>query len=136
VHSFGVRVTDRGHKTYIMYRRWPGSRTATRREIFNADEITLKDARDIAREWLAKVARGIDPQAEKRQRDTEEKTRAERERESTFAKAAEAWFVHITPQRKAYALAVAAAPTQEEQLALAIVADQGGHISAMGPQRT
>jgi len=35
VPSFGVRVTDRGHKTFIMKTRFPGHANPTRREIGN-----------------------------------------------------------------------------------------------------
>jgi integrase len=100
VPCFGIRVTDRGHKTYVLYLRWPGSRTASRREIGNADRLSLVAARRRARQWLEQVELGVDPGAEERRALAEARSRAEREKESTFAKAAEAWFVHIRPQRK------------------------------------
>jgi hypothetical protein len=59
---FGVRVTDRGRKTYIVYTRWPGgAEKPARRRIGRADLIDLAEARNIARSWLADVERGVDP---------------------------------------------------------------------------
>lgn len=46
---FGVRVTDRGHKTFFLYLRWPGARWAARREIGNADRLPPEAARRVAR---------------------------------------------------------------------------------------
>jgi integrase len=58
VPGFGVRVTDKGVKTYILQTRFPGSKNPARREI---NEHTLEKARDTARDWLALVRQGIDP---------------------------------------------------------------------------
>jgi Arm domain-containing DNA-binding protein len=64
VPGFGVRVTDRGHKTFILRTRYPGNKTPARREIAGCADITLTDAREKARKWRSLVARGIDPAAE------------------------------------------------------------------------
>src|SRR4051794_20113278 len=88
VPCFGVRVTDRGHKTYVLYLRWPGKRTATRREIGNADRLLLADARRVAREWLRLVELGVDPHEQRRAALLEEKQR----RAHTFEVVADAWF--------------------------------------------
>ncbi|MCK1515846.1 DUF4102 domain-containing protein [Bradyrhizobium sp. 190] len=56
-----VRVTDRGHKTFFLYLRWPGARWAALREIGNEDRLPLEAAHRVAREWLAKVELGVDP---------------------------------------------------------------------------
>jgi integrase len=58
VPGFGVRVTDKGVKTYIFQARFPGSANPARREI---NEATLEKARDKAREWSALVKQGVDP---------------------------------------------------------------------------
>jgi integrase len=98
VQCFGVRVTDRGHKTYVLYLRWPGSRVPTRREVANADRLELAKARKRAKEWLALVELGIDP-GEKARAEQREKEQRERH---TFAAVAEAWFSEaIHHQRKA-----------------------------------
>jgi integrase len=97
VPSFGVRVTDKGHKTYILYLRWPGSRVPTRREIGNADRLPLAAARTRAREWLAMVELGIDP----RERQRADRLQAIRRRQVTFGAVAEVWLTTIKSQRKA-----------------------------------
>jgi integrase len=82
VPGFGVRVTDKGHKTFILRIRYPGSSTPSRREIGNCADITLTAAREKARSWRSLVARGIDPAVE------EEKERQERLRQQAFTFAA------------------------------------------------
>ena len=72
VPGFGVRVTDKGHRTFILRTRYPGSSTPSRREIGNCVDITLTAAREKARKWRSLVAQGIDPAVE------EEITAAER----------------------------------------------------------
>lgn len=45
VPGFGVRVTDKGVKTYIFQARFPGSaKNPARREIAKVDAITLEAA--------------------------------------------------------------------------------------------
>jgi integrase len=98
VPSFGVRVTDRGHKTFILYLRWPGTRWAARREISEVGVLDLEQARKRARDWLAQIQLGIDPLEEIRKR----KEANERARDSTFEVVAERWFEFIRgKQRKA-----------------------------------
>jgi integrase len=58
VPGFGVRVTDKGVKTYILQTRFPGSPNPVRREI-NAPE--LAKARKTASDWLALIKQGVDP---------------------------------------------------------------------------
>jgi integrase len=82
VPGFGVRVTDTGHKTYILRVRYPGSSTPSRREVGNCADITLTAARDKARKWRSWVAQGIDPAVE------EERERQERLRQRAFTFAA------------------------------------------------
>jgi Arm DNA-binding domain len=48
VPGFGVRVTDKGAKTYIFQSRFPGSPNQARREIAKVDAITLEAAREGA----------------------------------------------------------------------------------------
>src|SRR3981081_4396090 len=57
--AFGVRVTDKGLRTYIFQARFPGSANPARREITNV--VTLEQARDKARDWSALIKQGIDP---------------------------------------------------------------------------
>jgi hypothetical protein len=97
VPCFGVRVTDRGHRTYILYVRWPNSKTATRREIGNADRLSLALARKKARSWLELVELGIDPGEQLKAEHAE----AKRKREITFEAVFQAWLPRIKHQRKA-----------------------------------
>ena len=71
VKAFTLRVTDKGAKSYIMDLRWPASMCIKRR-IGNADIMPLAEARDIAREWLRLVEKGIDPEQVKQHRVAEE----------------------------------------------------------------
>lgn len=115
VQCFGVRVTDKGHKTYFLYLRWPGSRWAARREIGNADRLAgnpkkrgdkgptvvgVEAARKVAREWLAKVELGIDPHAERKAADNAKKLAEQQALNSAFDVVAERWFATIRGQRR------------------------------------
>jgi integrase len=61
VPGLGVRVTDRGHRSYILGARYPGSQHFKRREIGAVGAITLADARETARAWITMIAGGRDP---------------------------------------------------------------------------
>jgi integrase len=60
VPGLGVRVTDKGVKTFIMQSRF-GDEHPTRRELGRYGAMTLEEARDKAREWTKLIKRGIDP---------------------------------------------------------------------------
>jgi len=97
--GFGLRVSDTGGKTYVLYRRWPPSNVPARRRIGSADEITLADARGIAAEWVRQIALGKDPKEEQRRAALEE----QRRRKITFAAVAEAWFAdEVRKQRSGH----------------------------------
>jgi integrase len=99
IPSFGVRVTDKGHKTFVVYTRWPGSSAPTRREVGDAKKLSLADARKTARAWLNLVEQGIDPKEQKRIADLE----AARRKKTTFAAVAEAWITGpLKKQRKGF----------------------------------
>ncbi len=61
VPGFGVRVTDKGSKSYVVTSRFPGSQNPTRRTIGKVGSIELADARTVARDWLGMLLRGVDP---------------------------------------------------------------------------
>jgi integrase len=61
VPGFGVRVTDKGSKTFVLRIRYPGQSSASWREIGKVGGIELADARDKARGWLKLIAEGKDP---------------------------------------------------------------------------
>src|SRR5205807_4802630 len=66
VPGFGVRVRPRGTPTYIVMKRLPGAPNALRITLGRADELGLADARDKARQAIAAVRRGVDPNINKR----------------------------------------------------------------------
>jgi integrase len=68
VPSFGVRPTEKGKRTFVLVRRFPGSTNPTPREIGEYGAITLDAARARARDWIELVQRGVDP-AEKEERE-------------------------------------------------------------------
>jgi hypothetical protein len=80
-----VTVTDRGHMSFALIARFPGSANPTRRKLGNYGAMSLAAARNKARQWLELLARGVDP------RDHEERQRAAelRQLQNTFAAVAE-----------------------------------------------
>ena len=99
VPGFGVRVTDRGAKSYVLYARFPPSRKPARRALGSATRLNLAAARQMARAWLDLIAQGKDPAALAR----EGQLAAQRSQRTTFAVVAEDWLrtVVIGRQRKA-----------------------------------
>lgn len=61
VPGLGVRVTDKGHRTFILGARYPGSPHFKRIELGEVGALTLAAARTKAREWLALIKAGEDP---------------------------------------------------------------------------
>src|SRR5262245_45472028 len=71
--GFGVRVSDKGRKTFVLAARYPGGNgSPTRRKLGVYGPVTLADARDKARAWIKQIEKGIDPQAEEDRRRLEE----------------------------------------------------------------
>jgi integrase len=65
VPGLALRVTDRGHKSFVLVTRYPSNPVhPTRRALGDVGAITLEQARQKAREWLEWVGRGIDPRIE------------------------------------------------------------------------
>jgi integrase len=81
VHGFGVRVTDRGERSFIFYARYPGKPGPARRLLGRVGKLSLKAARERARQWRALIERGVDPAVEKERVRREEEER----RENSFA---------------------------------------------------
>jgi integrase len=63
VSGFGVRVTEKRHRSYVLVARYPGESNPSIRMIGNADAMSLAEARDVARSWRSDIAKGIDPRA-------------------------------------------------------------------------
>jgi integrase len=82
VPGLGIRITDRGVKTFVLVTRYPGSTSPAPRSLGVYGAISLEAARSKAREWLALIARGIDPEQH-----------AARKREQTFQAISEQYFL-------------------------------------------
>ena len=77
--GFGVRVSERGRKTFILIARYPGSTNPTRRSLGEYGAVTLEMARSRARDWLELIRQGKDPVTEAaRKKQAEERKRANR----------------------------------------------------------
>jgi hypothetical protein len=83
--QLGVRVTDKGTRTFILVTRFPGARNPTRRALGEYPSMSLAGAREKAAEWRKLIKGQIDPkEAERRERDA-----AARARKNSFAAVAE-----------------------------------------------
>jgi integrase len=87
VPRFGVRVTDKGAKSYVVYTRWPGTGKPARRAVGDTGQLSLAVARQRARAWLELVEQGTDPKAREREPALEE----QRRRQTTFTAVVEDW---------------------------------------------
>ena len=87
-NSFGVRVSPGGTKTFFFFYRYNGKRRFKNLGKYDPDYLTLKQARDKAREFQIKfeelVQKGFDPEvyeSEEIERREAERLEAERERQ-------------------------------------------------------
>jgi integrase len=65
VPGLALRVTETGHKSYVLVARYPANpKNPTRRSLGDVGKITLDDAREKARTWLALIEKGKDPKVE------------------------------------------------------------------------
>jgi integrase len=85
VPGLGVRVTDRGHRSFVLGARFPGSKHFVRREIGAVGAITLADARETARAWITMIRGGRDPHVFEQKKRAEAALRAA----NTFGSVAE-----------------------------------------------
>jgi integrase len=82
VPGLALRVTDRGHKSFVLIARYPlQPKNPTRRALGNYGAISLEQARQKARGWLELVQKGIDPKVESER----QKATAQRLQSNTFA---------------------------------------------------
>jgi integrase len=85
VPGFGIRVTEKAAKTFILVARYPGYAHPTRRALGEFGALTLEQARVRARAWLELIRQGLDPgQEAERLRLAEQRKRA-----NSFASVAE-----------------------------------------------
>jgi integrase len=85
VPGFGIRVSERGIKSFILVARYPGSENPTRRSLGEYGELTLEGARTRARSWHELIRRGIDPAHDEEQ----QRLSVQHKRKNTFGAVAE-----------------------------------------------
>jgi integrase len=61
VPGLRVRVTDTGSKSFILWKRYGGAAHPAARSLGSVGELTLAQAREKARSWIAAIKRGEDP---------------------------------------------------------------------------
>jgi integrase len=95
--GFGVRVTDRGVRTFIVMRRQAGRGNPVRIALGRyPDDLTLGEARDLAADAKKLLKNGGHPREQEEQRRREKA----RERKDTFESVAEAFIVrHVAGLR-------------------------------------
>jgi integrase len=82
VPGLALRVTNTGHKSFVLVARYPlNPKNPTRRALGEYGEITLDQARDKARGWLALIKKGVDPKLQ----EAKERAEALRKQNNTFA---------------------------------------------------
>ena len=91
VRSFGLRVLPSGVKSFVLYRRFPGSANPVRRSLGTYGVLSLAEAREKGRQWNALAEKGLDPAIETvRRREAEQEAKREQET-NTFGAAFEAY---------------------------------------------
>jgi integrase len=85
VPGLALRITDRGHKSFVLVARYPSQpKNPTRRTLGDYGAVTLEQARQKARTWIEMIGKGIDPKLdEERQRAAQQRCQA-----NTFASVA------------------------------------------------
>jgi integrase len=108
IPGFGIRVGDdrdpgrpgkAGQISFVLYTRFPGSPSPTRRTLGRYGQLTLEAARAKAADWRTLIDRGIDPAIA----EEEERNARLREQENNFASVAEKFieYVRANKERKA-----------------------------------
>jgi integrase len=95
IPQFGIRVTDKGHKSFFLLARFPDSPNGypTRRTI---NKATLGAARAKAKEWLDWIGDGFDPA----EREAEAKRAEQRKRANSFAAVCEDFIKEKLPTER------------------------------------
>lgn len=82
VPGLALRVTDRGHKSFVLVARYPSNPdNPTRRAIGDYGAVSLDKARRKARDWLELLGKGIDPKID----EARERALQARQQTNTFA---------------------------------------------------
>jgi integrase len=96
VPGLGIRITDRGVKTFVLVVRYPGAANPAPRSLGTYGAITLEAARAKAREWLGLIGNGVDPEQH-----------AATKREQTFQAISEQYFLRKAKAHRTRALSEA-----------------------------
>ena len=105
IPGFGVRVNDEsdraragkaGRISFVLYSRYPGSRSPERRTLGRWPELSLEKARNKAADWRQQIAKGIDP-AVAEEEDRQARLRA---RDNTVAAVAEKFIEYIKANKE------------------------------------
>lgn len=94
VPGLRVRVTDKGHKAFLIWKRLEGRQFWTTRYLGKFPGMTVDEARTKARAWLALIEQGKDPSAEAKR---EVRARLDR---ATFEQAALDFIAHKLPTER------------------------------------
>jgi len=88
VPGLALRVTDSGHKSFVLVARYPSNPTnPTRRALGDYGAISLDQARERARGWLELIGRGVDPKVQ----EARERALQARRQTNSFAAVAAAF---------------------------------------------
>jgi integrase len=68
VPGLGVRVTDRGVRSFVLVTRFRENSNPTPRKLGAVGAISLSDARTKARHWLELIGKGVDPEVQATER--------------------------------------------------------------------
>jgi len=83
--GLGLRVTDKGHKSFVVYRRVAGAAQPVRRTLGDYPSLSLADARELAHAFKKDMGAGIDPKI-RQERERQENARLQA---STFTAVAD-----------------------------------------------
>jgi hypothetical protein len=98
---FGVRVSDKGRKSFIVYRRRAGEPRPVRVKLGNYPLLTLEKAREKAKQALEDLASGRDP----KEREQKELRDEARRRQDTFGSVAGDFIkLHVAKLRSSKAM--------------------------------
>jgi integrase len=64
--GFGIWVSPKGLRTFILAARYPGNKSSAKRKLGRYPRLSLSDARKTADNWLELIAKGIDPEQDLR----------------------------------------------------------------------
>jgi integrase len=91
VPGLALRVSSFGHRAFVLIGRFPSHPlNPTRRTLGRYGELTLDQARNKAREWLALIRKGVDPKVH----EARERAAAQRSQANSFRVVADDFLQH------------------------------------------